>query len=114
MRVLHATAGTWLERTQAWLYRQIVALPANVESHVVCTATEHLDEFPFPRVHALAEQGAPARRFPAARAPVRMRSMGGTGGEAPGERLAIEPGRVQRTGNMPTHTCRWLVRPMRR
>jgi len=61
MRVLHAVPEFWLERTQAWLYLQITSLPATVENHVVCNKTMLLDEFPFPRVHCLADAGVRLR-----------------------------------------------------
>lgn len=62
VRVLHAVAEAWLERTQTWLYEQIVKLPAWVENDVVCDVTKHLDEFPFPRIHALSDAPAGERR----------------------------------------------------
>jgi len=45
----------WLRQTETWIYRQIVDLPPNVESHVVCDSREHADQFPYPRVHARQE-----------------------------------------------------------
>lgn len=51
LTVGHAVAGTWLPRTQTWLYEQIKRLPAHVRSHVFCEATENLDQFPFPDLH---------------------------------------------------------------
>ena len=45
----------WLPQTETWLYTQVTFLPDDVESHVVCVSTEHLDQFPYPRVHSLME-----------------------------------------------------------
>lgn len=45
----------WLPQTETWLYTQVVSLPADIESHIACTRTENLDQFPYPRVHALFE-----------------------------------------------------------
>ncbi|MBK8100696.1 MAG: glycosyltransferase [Planctomycetes bacterium] len=59
MLVLHAVGEFWLERTQAWLYQQIASLPPAIESHVACHTTVHLDEFPFPRIHARSDSRLP-------------------------------------------------------
>lgn len=61
MKVLHAIAESWLERTQTWLYRQVLSLPPAVESHIACDRVENLAEFPFPRIHARIEADAHAR-----------------------------------------------------
>jgi colanic acid/amylovoran biosynthesis glycosyltransferase len=45
----------WLPQTETWLYTQIVSLPPDIESHVACTRTEHVDQFPYPRIHALMD-----------------------------------------------------------
>jgi colanic acid/amylovoran biosynthesis glycosyltransferase len=45
----------WLPQTETWLYTQVKFLPADIESHVACTRTENLDQFPYPRVHALLD-----------------------------------------------------------
>jgi colanic acid/amylovoran biosynthesis glycosyltransferase len=52
LTVVHSTR-TWLPLTETWLYHQVVHLPPEVESHIVCERTENLDQFPMPRVHAL-------------------------------------------------------------
>jgi len=45
----------WLPQTETWLYTQVMNLPADIESHVACTRTENLDQFPYPRVYALMD-----------------------------------------------------------
>jgi len=45
----------WLPQTETWLYTQVTHLPPDIVSHVACTRTEHLDQFPYPRVHALMD-----------------------------------------------------------
>jgi colanic acid/amylovoran biosynthesis glycosyltransferase len=45
----------WLPQTETWLYTQIVSLPPDIECHVACTRTEHVDQFPYPRIHALMD-----------------------------------------------------------
>ncbi|HET6350347.1 MAG TPA: glycosyltransferase [Candidatus Krumholzibacteria bacterium] len=45
----------WLPQTETWLYTQVTHLPSDIESHVACTRTEHIDQFPFPRIHALMD-----------------------------------------------------------
>jgi colanic acid/amylovoran biosynthesis glycosyltransferase len=51
-KVVHY-APTWLPQTQTWLYRQLKSLPPEVESHVVCRSTRHLEQFEVPRIHCL-------------------------------------------------------------
>ena len=48
----------WLERTQAWLYQQVVALPPQVETHVAAERLRNADEFPLGNLHVLRERGA--------------------------------------------------------
>jgi colanic acid/amylovoran biosynthesis glycosyltransferase len=45
----------WLPQTETWLYTQVTHLPADIVSHVACTRTENLDQFPYPRIHALMD-----------------------------------------------------------
>ncbi|HXS10161.1 MAG TPA: glycosyltransferase [Candidatus Krumholzibacteria bacterium] len=45
----------WLPQTATWLYTQVVNLPGDIVSHVVCTRRENFDQFPYPRVHALMD-----------------------------------------------------------
>ena len=43
----------WLPQTQTWMYNQVKYLPDNIEVHVVCEKTEHLDQFYLPNIHCL-------------------------------------------------------------
>jgi colanic acid/amylovoran biosynthesis glycosyltransferase len=45
----------WLPQTETWLYTQVINLPSDIVSHVVCTRRENFDQFPYPRVHALMD-----------------------------------------------------------
>jgi colanic acid/amylovoran biosynthesis glycosyltransferase len=45
----------WLPQTETWLYTQVTSLPSDIESHVACTRTENIDQFPYPRIHALMD-----------------------------------------------------------
>jgi colanic acid/amylovoran biosynthesis glycosyltransferase len=45
----------WLPQTETWLYTQVTFLPPDIESHVACTRTENLEQFPYPRIHALMD-----------------------------------------------------------
>lgn len=42
----------WLPRTRTWLYNQIRYLPDNIENHIFCERTVHLDEFYLPNIHS--------------------------------------------------------------
>jgi len=50
--VLHSV-GSWLERTQTWIYTQVACLPPFVESHIVCNNTQNLDQFHLANIHSL-------------------------------------------------------------
>ncbi|HEX6791365.1 MAG TPA: glycosyltransferase [Candidatus Krumholzibacteria bacterium] len=45
----------WLPQTETWLYTQVTFLPPGIESHVACTRRENIDQFPYPRIHALMD-----------------------------------------------------------
>ncbi len=45
----------WLPQTATWLYTQVINLPGDIVSHVVCTRRENFDQFQYPRVHALKD-----------------------------------------------------------
>lgn len=45
--------GPWLPLTASWLFNQVVHLPPRIKSHVVCKATENLDQFNVPDIHSL-------------------------------------------------------------
>ncbi len=61
LRVLH-NVETWLPQTQTWLYHQVANLPADIESHIVCTDTCHLDQFQVPNIHSARDQSWLRRR----------------------------------------------------
>ncbi len=46
---------TWLPQTATWLYTQVRFLPGDIESTIACERTEHLDQFPFPRIRCLKD-----------------------------------------------------------
>jgi colanic acid/amylovoran biosynthesis glycosyltransferase len=50
--VLHSVRQ-WLTPTKTWIYEQLRWLPPHIEAHVSCESTEHLDQFPFARLHVL-------------------------------------------------------------
>jgi colanic acid/amylovoran biosynthesis glycosyltransferase len=50
--VLHSLP-IWLPRTSPWLFNQVRLLPADVENHIVCERTAHLDQFDMPNLHSL-------------------------------------------------------------
>ncbi len=47
---------TWLPATQTWMYNQARFLPQNIETHIVCEQTAHLDQFDLPNIHCLTDQ----------------------------------------------------------
>lgn len=47
----------WLERTQAWLYLQLAALPSEIEVHVAAERIRNADEFPIADVDVLRKHG---------------------------------------------------------
>jgi len=47
---------TWLPQTQTWMHNQTKYLPKKIESHIVCSATENLDQFPMPHLHGIPEE----------------------------------------------------------
>ncbi len=54
LTVIHSVKR-WLPQTETWLYNQVRFLPPWVENHIVCEATENLDQFPMPNIHSLFE-----------------------------------------------------------
>ena len=60
MKVVHSFP-IWLPQTQTWMYNQVRYLPGWVENHIVCEATENLDQFWLPNIHNLSE--APQWRY---------------------------------------------------
>jgi len=52
IKVIHSIPQ-WLGQTLTWLYSQVRFLPPEIESHVVCSKTANLDQFPVPNIHAL-------------------------------------------------------------
>ncbi len=55
LRVLHSFP-VWLPQTQTWMYNQIRHLPDDIDRHVVCERTAHLDQFQVPNIHCLADE----------------------------------------------------------
>jgi colanic acid/amylovoran biosynthesis glycosyltransferase len=60
----------WLSQTETWIYEQVRYLPPHVQSHIVCSYTENLDQFSVPNIHSLSDDrsisgmtGKLARRF---------------------------------------------------
>ncbi|MBE0447287.1 MAG: glycosyltransferase [Actinobacteria bacterium] len=58
--VIHSVSR-WLQQTETWQYNQVMFLPSDIENHIVCEATENLDQFPMPNIHSLLE--APRWRY---------------------------------------------------
>jgi len=46
----------WLPLTATWLHNQIRFLPPEITSHIVCEATENLDQFAIPNLYSLGSQ----------------------------------------------------------
>jgi colanic acid/amylovoran biosynthesis glycosyltransferase len=53
--VLHS-AYQWLPITQSWLYNQILHLPANIKSHIVCEESCNLEQFPTQNLYTLSQE----------------------------------------------------------
>lgn len=51
--VIHSVPR-WLPQTETWLYSQIEHLPPGVTNHILCEATENLDQFYLPNIHILS------------------------------------------------------------
>lgn len=55
MPVVVHSVQEWLPQTETWLYTQVRSLAPDIESHVACERTAHLDQFPFDRIHCLLD-----------------------------------------------------------
>jgi colanic acid/amylovoran biosynthesis glycosyltransferase len=53
--VLHSFP-VWLPQTQTWMYNQVKYLPGNIEVHIACDRTEHLEQFDLPNIHSLQDE----------------------------------------------------------
>lgn len=60
IKVIHSSP-VWLPQTQTWMYTQVKYLPNNIETHIVCDRTEHLDQFEVPNIHSLPQSSLTAR-----------------------------------------------------
>ncbi len=60
IKVVHSFP-VWLPQTQTWMYNQVKYLPNNIETHIVCERTEHLDQFKVPNIHSLPQSSLIAR-----------------------------------------------------
>lgn len=56
MRVIHSRP-VWLAQTETWLFNQVKYLRSDIEPHIVCAATENLDQFRTDHLHCI---GAPS------------------------------------------------------
>lgn len=54
IRVVHSRPR-WLAQTETWLFNQVKYLCSNIEPHVVCTATENLDQFNVENIHCIGK-----------------------------------------------------------
>lgn len=52
--------GSWLIRTETWLYQQVRNLPPEIENHIFCEYTQNLDLFPLPNITSLKTDGGAA------------------------------------------------------
>lgn len=50
IRVLHSRP-IWLAQTETWLFNQVKYLRSDIEPHVLCAATENLDQFKVENIH---------------------------------------------------------------
>src|SRR4051812_27771217 len=57
LTVVH-NSPIWLERTQAWLYQQLMGLPPHVRVHVAAERAKNEQEYPTGQLHVLRERGA--------------------------------------------------------
>ncbi len=54
--VLHFVPS-WLPQTQTWIYRQVTELQSlGIDTHVVCSRRENLNQFSLPNIHCLANE----------------------------------------------------------
>jgi colanic acid/amylovoran biosynthesis glycosyltransferase len=60
-KIAHYTRR-WLPQTQTWLYNQVRFLPDELDVHVLCERTDHLDQFPVQNLHCFAND-APVRHY---------------------------------------------------
>ena len=45
----------WLSQTETWIFEQVRYLPPDVQSHIICSHTENLDQFSVPNIHSLSD-----------------------------------------------------------
>jgi colanic acid/amylovoran biosynthesis glycosyltransferase len=53
----------WLPQTMTWQYSHLKSLPPDIESHIVCQWTTHLDQFPFENLLSLERPPMPLGIF---------------------------------------------------
>lgn len=73
LRVIHSYP-VWLPRTQGWMHTQARCLPADIECHIVCETTAHLDEFALPNMHVASLRTPPAHLLDRAARKLGLRS----------------------------------------
>jgi len=54
LRVVHSRP-IWLAQTETWLFNQVRYLEPDIEAHVVCSATENLDQFSVENIHCIGK-----------------------------------------------------------
>ena len=53
----------WLPQTQTWMFTQCKHTPPEFEHHVLCTRTNHLDQFPMSHIHCFEQELSRPRQW---------------------------------------------------
>jgi colanic acid/amylovoran biosynthesis glycosyltransferase len=76
LRVIHSRP-VWLAQTETWLFNQVKYLRADIEPHIICAATENLEQFGLAHIHRLGDASFAEKKYEALLQRLKIRNYRG-------------------------------------